>query len=686
MSDSKYKKDWVEIEDELDLHNCLNRTVDCIINDNKKRLQNISRNLRAYEDANDPLTGFTNCRMLSLGNEEDTDEELSNGYNVLKVCVNTLANKIGKNKINPRVITNGAPYRTREKVKKADKFLKAVFRQLNVRDEAKKALFDACLHGTGLLKVCNDGNDISVERAMPDEVFVDVYDGYRGKPSRIYEVRFVARSTLREMFKDDKDKVLAIDTADSLPFSANETLNTFEKLQNENQQNIAVIEAWCVRGDGHKGRHIISISNKILFDEEWDKDYLPFVPIYYNKPLVGFYATGMGHELKDVQRNIREMDNLIDESIHAMVAPKILINGASNIKASQIDNVPGTILTIEGIAPGTALNTIMQPLTPMAISGEVYNYRAGKIRDAHDQCGVSQMAASGHKPTGLDSGVALREYNDIQTERFVLLGQEWEEAHKNLSKILFKEMQEIGDYIVRSERGSSLKPMRLRQLDLDLDDTDISVYPVSSLPQTPSARLQAVQELVEFGVVHPSQVAELLDLPDLEEHNTINQAPRRAVDRFISRIMDNPFKPFVINRFMDIEYLMEQSVLFFNYVLSEIDDDTFDEYFEEEPIVEIDDSYIDDDEMFVEDEGEEIEEVVEKPKKLKDYTDEEIARQLLQVFTEIANECEEQLKDLAASQQPVMPQGGQPMGGEEMMMMDPSMGGMDPSMGGMPPM
>lgn len=644
-------KDWVDIEDKDELYQNFMSTVDQIITDNKTRLLNISRNLRMYED-NYEESALLNCRMLSLGNDLDGDEEESNGYNVVKVCVNTLTNKIGKNKVSPRVLTQGASYLVREKVKKADKFIKAAFDQLNVRKEAKKALFDACLHGTGFVKICNDGEEVKVERCMPDEVFVDIHDGYRGNPSRIYEVRYVSRSALKALVDGDRDKIAAIEVAESLPFQANEHLRVFSQTNEGNKDNIPVVEAWSKTANGCTGKHILSVSNCILFEEEWDKDYLPIIPIYYNEPTVGFYSTGIGHELKNLQRNIQETDNLIDASIHAMAAPKILLNATCGITPSQIDDVPGTILKVNGLNPNMPMETQIKHLTPSAISGEVYNYRAGKIRDAHDQCGVSQMSSGGYKPTGLDSGAALREYNDIQTERFVLLGQAWEGIHKDVAKVLFKEMGEFEDYEVRSARGSSIKAMMLSELNLDLDSFDVSVHPVSSLPQTPSARIQAVQELAQLGVIAQKDIPSLLDLPDLEEHTAISQAPKRAVDRFISRVLDNPNKPYTINRFMDLGYLLEQLILHYNYVLSEIDDESYDQHLAGT-----------EEEEGSQDEG---------------FQTELILDVLLDLITETDNILAEQMEQ----QQPTQPQ---PMGGLPPEGGLPPNGGMPPE-GGLPPM
>jgi hypothetical protein len=648
---------WTEAVTEEVLLEKLMDTINNTLEEHKGRLNNVRTNLKLYEDSESGIRGGSTleCRVAQLGND---DREMidGHGYNVVRVCVNTLTNKIGKNKINPRILITGAPFIVREKAKKADTFLKAVFKKLDIRKHAKTALYDACLHGTGILKVCNDGHDVWIERAMPDEVFVEIADGYRGNPDRAYEVRYVSRRTIMEMTEDNV-KQANIMEATSVPFpSASTRIQSINSVSTGTQkdENIMVFEAWQKASGDNPGRHVIAVSNCIILDEEWDRDYLPFVKIDYNDPLIGWYATGIAHELHYAQKDLVEMDNLINESIISMTAPKILVNGDADIRTEEFDNMPGRIIRIGGIAPGTALQTVVSTLTPQAISSEVYSYREGKIKDAHDQSGISQMSAGGYKPVGLDSGAALREFNDIQTERFVLLGQAWENAHKQAAEYLFKEMlRDGGNYTVRTRQGSSLKAIKLSDLNLDIDDVEVSIYPVSSLPDSPAGRLQTVNEWVASGLIDPSDAAELLDMPDLESYNELRNAPKRAVDRLIDRVMADPFKTLVVNPYMDLEYLISRCMLFYNYVLAETDDATFDEYTSGEEIAE------DMGEIIA---GEDQEEV----RRSGSHTPIEIANQLLDTFIRITEEAKAVLEEeLASVEAPPMPPAA-----------DPAMGGM----------
>ena len=121
------------------------------------------------------------------------------------------------------------------------------------------------------------------------------------------------------------------------------------------------------------------------------------------------------------------------------------------------------------------------------------------------------------------------------------------------------------------------------------------------------------------------------------------------MDRLIGRILDDPSKSYTINRFLDIEYLLEQLVLHYNYVLSEIDDEAYDNHLA----------------------GEDSEATK--------------TEELLDVLLDLINECDAMLQETIGQQAPPPMPGGDPMGGMPPPDGMPPMGG-DPSGGMLPPM
>ena len=56
--------------------------------------------------------------------------------------------------------------------------------------------------------------------------------------------------------------------------------------------------------------------------------------------------------------------------------------------------------------------------SPNLVSAELLSERERLLGLTLQMPGISQLAARSMKPAGLDSGVALREYQDIEAERF----------------------------------------------------------------------------------------------------------------------------------------------------------------------------------------------------------------------------------------------------------------------------
>ena len=69
---------------------------------------------------------------------------------------------------------------------------------------------------------------------------------------------------------------------------------------------------------------------------------------------------------------------------------------------------------------------------------------------AYQVTGISSLAASSQKPQGINSGAALREYDDLQTDRFAAISRRYDLMYVDLAyKIidLAKDIaKEEGDY------------------------------------------------------------------------------------------------------------------------------------------------------------------------------------------------------------------------------------------------
>jgi len=78
-----------------------------------------------------------------------------------------------------------------------------------------------------------------------------------------------------------------------------------------------------------------------------------------------------------------------------------------------------TKLVLLSHTEGTKPSYEVAPCVPQ----EMYAQLQRLIEYAYQQSGVSSLAAQGQKPAGLNSGEAIRNYDDIQSDRFAALAK-----------------------------------------------------------------------------------------------------------------------------------------------------------------------------------------------------------------------------------------------------------------------
>lgn len=177
------------------------------------------------------------------------------------------------------------------------------------------------------------------------------------------------------------------------------------------------------------------------------------------------------------------------------------------------------------------------------VQPELFNQVANLKNMAFEQMGISQLSATSQKPAGLNSGKALREYNDIETDRFMTIGQMYERfflelAHHSIG-VAVDIYNDIGSYPVKLPNKKYLETVDWSEIDLSEDDYVMKMYPVSSLPETPEGKLQTIQEYIQAGMLTPRTGKRLLDFPDLEQVEDIQNASEDYLNKVFEMMIDD---------------------------------------------------------------------------------------------------------------------------------------------------
>ena len=549
---------WADpIEDDEDnkkLGYSLFTVVNQIVELHKERLDTLKSGISLYDNCKYGTLMEAAMQRPAEGWKES--DEIT--VNVLRTIVASLNSKISKNKILPRILTSNARWNKREEAKKLDKYIRGLFYQLKATKVMKEANLDCLLTGDGFVKVCNDGSNIYLERCLPDEVFVDYIDGMYGSPKAMFQIRVVGIRNLIHLYPEHADVLKDLYQANSGVLQLAGTSTSPNVLVNSG----AVVEAWSLPVGNLPGKHVISLGTTVLEVEEWDKDYFPFVHLQYTKPERGYYTKGIFQEIAPLQREAQKVIQRISDEQRLMSNVVYKRKRGSKIEDSLITNEIGTIIDVDNMDD-------LQVVPPPPMSGEKLGYLNQIVQKMYEMSGVSQLSASSRLPAGIDgaSARALREYNDIQTERFALLAQEWEDAHESLAELVIKEINSNGKFPVKCfDREGQLETIDFVDLGLDIDNITVGIFPVSALPSTPEAKLATLNEWVTSGLIDKKDMMDLMDAPDLDAFSVIENAPKRAVDRIINSILDDQIY-IPPEDLMDLDYLKKQSVLYYNKML-----------------------------------------------------------------------------------------------------------------------
>lgn len=454
--------------------------------------------------------------------------------NVVQSIIDTVVSKMTKNKPKPTFLTDGGDWTLQRKAKKLTKFCEGVFNSSDFYTQAVQAFRDSCIFGTGAIKIFKSNGNVCAERVFIDEIKVDDTEALYAKPRQLHQTKYIHKDVLKEMFPEH---VGYIDQASN-------SSGSYHGSNNQSQNLIRVIESWHLPSgkikskDGkdvkHDGMHSISIINKTLFTESYSKDYFPFVFFKWGEKPVGFWGLGVSETLAGIQLEINKILRTIQVSMHLCSIPKIFVEASSKVVTAHLNNKIGGIIKYAGTPPKYEALGSVPP--------ELFTHLNNLYQRAYELAGVSQLAAQSLKPGGLDSGKALREFNDIESERFMEIGQRYEKAFVNAAEIIVDIAREIyaedGEFKVKVKGKHFIETIDWKDVDMEDDKFLMDVFPTSSLSSTPAGRLQDVQELLAAGFISKEDGLKLLDFPDLESTMTLLNAGLEDIERMIEIMID----------------------------------------------------------------------------------------------------------------------------------------------------
>jgi hypothetical protein len=479
------------------------------------------KNLRLY--SNRELQSLNIANFVLSGLQDMTNGTSSQAMlkpnrltlNVVKSCIDTLYSKVGKQRIKPTFLTSGGAYAQQTRAKQLSDFMFGLFHGGGMYEIAPMAFKDSLIFGTGFIKVIKQKSKIIFERVMPDEIVVDFGDGYYGKPRSMYQRKFMTKEALYQQFPKLKN-IIASAPVDRIDGGCAQTLDV-----------VQVIEAWHL---GDDGKHVIALESGMLFEEEYKLAMFPFAQIHYTEPTVGYWGIGLSEDLQGIQIELNRLLISVQESMRRLAQPRIFLEQGSKVNPRHINNEIGTIVSYVGTPP------IFQ--TPSVVSPEITAQIENLYNKAFQVAGISQLSAQSVKPAGINSGRALQEYNDIETERFARTVQQYEMLYIDVAHIVCALLENSPSFTVSAwSRDNGVQKITYGDVKVPKDEYVVQCFPTSMLPKTPAARLSTVQEMMNSGIIDSEIGMDLLDFPDLDAAQRYRMGPMKLARKQIEAIL-----------------------------------------------------------------------------------------------------------------------------------------------------
>jgi hypothetical protein len=487
-------------------------------------------------------------------------------YNVVQSAGDAITSKIAKNRPRPLFLTNGGDYRQQRRAKNLNRFLEGVFHENDAYRLGVKVFRDGFVFGDGIAHVFAENGRVKFERVLASELWVDELEGFYGEPRQMHRTKGIDRAVLVEMATEwakDKTKAEQAALVDKIQ-RANKTTQDQVGAKPDVNDLVEVRESWhlpdgpgATKEDPKGGKHTISIDGVELFSEPYAKPFFPFARFSWSERLYGYWSQGGAEQLQNIQIEINKLLAIIQRSFHLGGSFKVFLQQGSKVVKEHMTNDVGAVITYVGAEP--------KYVVPQLVPPEIFAHLVTLTQRAYEQVGISMLSAAAKKPDGLNSGKALREYNDIESDRFMTIGQAYERFFLDLGKLAISVVQDITEgrrgYKVKAPGKTAVDAIDWKDVRLDEDQYVLKCFPVSSLPSEPAARQQTVQELAQAGLISPRQAKRLMDFPDLEQMEGLDNAAEDYLTKILDRVVDegeytppDPFDDLVLARELALEY------------------------------------------------------------------------------------------------------------------------------------
>jgi hypothetical protein len=456
--------------------------------------------------------------------------------NVCCANVDTVTSIAARQSIRPVFLTDDGDWKTKRRAADLARYAEGIAKLIRL-DECKPRMFkDAAIFGTGLrMFEMDDYGEIYHERFLPIEIRVSEEEALTQAPRHLHLLKYRDREDLMSRYPKKATELESTPRDASGSFFGLSGLNTTDQ--------ILVRYSWrlpigCKGKPGYTpGRRVVSTANLVLVDEEYHDTRFPVAVVRWSERSTGWTGAGLVEQLQAIQRTINKMHLAHDQQIDLYASPITFVN-VNDIGAAEKMRTSGAgrFVPVIGDMPHTMIPPVIAPESERRLE------RLSEL--SRTNSGISDMHASGRMPARLETGAAVRESNDVASERFSIPEKALERWYLDCIEVVLMLCKRNADQkLPTPDIGFSFQHVkkRIKWSEVDLKDVTYQLQAAPQLSRTLAGRMDIIATWQSSGLITPEQARHLIRHPDIDDAMSEIDSYLEYLDRVAELLLDGDY-------------------------------------------------------------------------------------------------------------------------------------------------
>jgi hypothetical protein len=501
-----------------DLVRKLNSTIDSIENDQQEKNRRgwLAFDLELY--TGEKVTDLEQPNELFARPDPNADN--SQIFNKSYSLVSTLRNRIASFRPRAQFLPNQGNGKAKRAGRNMTALSDAWADAVGYQKEASLKLRDELTCDLGWLKVYVEDGETKCARFPPWELLWDKEDGKYADPECLYHVRRIPTVTAAAMLGIEPSELNQGGSWD--PAGAVGVTTS--------QQRIRIVDAYQ---RGPNGRHVVIVGNRLIVDDDWHYDGIPYVYGHFDQKHVGMSGMSVVSLNRAAQIELNEQQLTLRETHH---------QGATKVIHVKKGEEQPTGLNNAYVAVDLYTNTPANVEVPAAVNPEIYKYIDTLEGQMFDTIGVSPNSSRGQSRAGVTAAVAIREDTELQNDRSALVSQDWEQTRVVVGKWWWRLTRDYAKaHPDAKPKWKAISRGVWKEMVFEdiTGEYEVRVLPSSLFGQSLAGQFQKANDLIKEGWLTKEQAMSALNVPDISPITDQILAEQMLMEKIVDDILEN---------------------------------------------------------------------------------------------------------------------------------------------------